>query len=113
MSAQCAAAGPAAREASSSAVAAVGRGSAPVGVRTRGVVHNAGMARDVLTAQQLITDLQRLGVAAGAAVMVHASLRAVGPVEGDAAGIVGALDAAVGPNGTLLMNPGARDEWAW
>jgi aminoglycoside N3'-acetyltransferase len=71
------------------------------------------MARDVLTAQRLIADLQRLGVAAGAAVMVHASLRAVGPVEGGAAGVVDALDAAVGPNGTLLMNLGARDEWAW
>jgi aminoglycoside 3-N-acetyltransferase len=45
--------------------------------------------------------------------MVHASLRAIGPVEGRAAGVVEALDAAVGPDGTLLMTLGARDDWAW
>ncbi len=45
--------------------------------------------------------------------MVHASLRAVGPVDGGADGVVDALEAAVGPDGTLLMTLGARDDWAW
>jgi aminoglycoside N3'-acetyltransferase len=45
--------------------------------------------------------------------MVHASLRAIGPVEGGAAGVIEALEAAVGVEGTLLMVLGARDDWAW
>ena len=45
--------------------------------------------------------------------MVHASLRAIGPVERGAAGVVEALENAVGPAGTLLMVLGARDDWDW
>ncbi len=45
--------------------------------------------------------------------MVHASLRAIGPVDGGADGVIDALEAAVGPNGTLLMTLGARDDSAW
>lgn len=45
--------------------------------------------------------------------MVHASLKAVGPVDGGAGGVVDALDTAVGPTGTLLMGIGARDDWGW
>jgi aminoglycoside N3'-acetyltransferase len=45
--------------------------------------------------------------------MVHASLRAVGPVVGGAAGMVAAIDAAVGERGTVLMTIGARDGWGW
>src|SRR3954468_2885920 len=45
--------------------------------------------------------------------MVHASLRAIGPVEGGAAGVVAALDDAVGSEGSVLMTIGARDDWAW
>src|SRR5438105_2016321 len=42
--------------------------------------------------------------------MVHASLRAIGEVEGRAQGVVSALDLAAGPDGTVLMNLGARDD---
>jgi len=45
--------------------------------------------------------------------MVHASLRAVGPVQGGADGVIEALEGAVGARGTLLMTLGARDDWAW
>ena len=45
--------------------------------------------------------------------MVHASLRAIGPVEGGAVGIVLALEAAVGSMGTIVMSLGARDEFDW
>lgn len=62
---------------------------------------------------ELVEDLRGLGVEAGDVVMVHASLRAIGPVDGGAAGVVEALDRAVGPDGTLLMTLGARDDWAW
>jgi aminoglycoside N3'-acetyltransferase len=61
----------------------------------------------------LADDLAALGVSRGDAVMVHASLRAIGPVEGRAAGVVEALDRAVGPAGTVLMVLGAADDWDW
>ena len=65
------------------------------------------------TPGQLCDDLRRLGIEPGDVVMVHASLRAIGPVDGGAAGVVAALDEAVGPSGTLLMTLGARDDWSW
>ena len=71
------------------------------------------MAGPPATSDSLVADLRRLGVRAGGVVMVHASLRAVGPVEGGASGVVRALDAAVGEAGTLLMTIGARDAWSW
>lgn len=49
----------------------------------------------------------------GDLLMAHASLRAIGPVEGGAAGVIDALADAVGPDGTLLMVLGARDDWSW
>ncbi|MGI9147441.1 MAG: aminoglycoside N(3)-acetyltransferase [Chloroflexota bacterium] len=67
----------------------------------------------LLTVGRLSDDLRRLAIAGGDLVMVHASMRAIGQVEGRAQGVVSALDQAVGPDGTLLMNLGARDDWAW
>ena len=58
----------------------------------------------------LTADLRRLGVRAGDLLMVHASLRALGPVIGRAAGVLQAIDAAVGPAGTWLMNLGAVED---
>lgn len=63
--------------------------------------------------EDITGDLRRLGVAPGDLVMVHASLRAVGPVEGGADGVLDALEAVVGPEGTILMTLGARDDWGW
>ena len=63
--------------------------------------------------EQLTADLERLGVATGDLLMVHASLRAIGPVDGGADGVIDALEAAVGANGTLFMTLGARDDWGW
>ncbi len=53
--------------------------------------------------EALARDLRRLGVGAGDTLMVHASLRAIGPVEGGAGGVLDALEEAVSPQGTLLM----------
>jgi aminoglycoside N3'-acetyltransferase len=63
-----------------------------------------------LSSEELTASLRRLGVADGDVVMVHASLRAVGPVEHGAAGVVRAIDAAVGPSGTAMMTLGARED---
>lgn len=53
------------------------------------------------TRSSLKTDLIRLGLQPGAVVMVHASLRKVGPVTGGALVVVQALLDALGPEGTL------------
>ena len=48
------------------------------------------------TAQALAGDLRRLGLPTGAAVLVHASLRAVGPVAGGAETLLEALQMVIG-----------------
>jgi aminoglycoside N3'-acetyltransferase len=54
--------------------------------------------------QQAITEqIRALGVQAGSVVMVHTSMRKVGPVEGGAQGLLDALRAALTNEGTLLM----------
>jgi aminoglycoside N3'-acetyltransferase len=63
--------------------------------------------------QDLAADLERLGVRRGETLMVHASLRKIGKTEGGGAGVVAALDAAVGPEGTLLMILGAQIDHEW
>ena len=55
------------------------------------------------TVDQLAAQLRGLGVANGGVVMIHASMRKVGPVEGGARGVIAALRECVGPAGTLLM----------
>jgi aminoglycoside N3'-acetyltransferase len=67
----------------------------------------------VATRSDLSRDLQALGVVGGDVLMVHASLRAIGDVEGGANSVIEALEAAVHAGGTLLMVLGARDDWAW
>jgi aminoglycoside N3'-acetyltransferase len=69
--------------------------------------------RGTCAVETLTGDLRDLGVGARDLLMVHASLRAVGPVAGGADGVIDALEAAVGPGGTLFMTLGARDDWAW
>ena len=54
------------------------------------------------TAKALAEDLAVLGLAADDAVMVHASLRRVGPVLGGADGLIAALRQVVGPQGCIL-----------
>lgn len=65
------------------------------------------------TIGQIAADLRTLGLADGAFVMVHASLRAVGPVVGGADGLIDAIREVIGRGGTMLMVLGARDDHAW
>lgn len=64
---------------------------------------------DVATVESLVEDLRTLGVREGDVVMVHASLRRVGPVVGRAAGLIAALDLALGEGGTSMMVLGADE----
>ncbi|MFJ9623039.1 aminoglycoside N(3)-acetyltransferase [Streptomyces sp. NPDC101181] len=49
------------------------------------------------------TALTALGVRPGEVLLVHASLRAVGPVRGGAHGVLDAVRRAVGPTGTVVV----------
>ena len=54
------------------------------------------------TKEDLVGDFGRLGICDGDTIMVHASLKAIGPVDGGPAMIVEALVDAVGQRGNLL-----------
>ena len=71
------------------------------------------MPTDARTPASLARDLHALGVVRGDALMVHASLRRIGPVVGRADGVIDAILEAIGPRGTMLMVLGASDAWAW
>src|SRR5690606_3132433 len=62
-----------------------------------------GVRMPAATRARLARDLGRLGLAAGDCVMVHAALRAVGPVVSGADAIIAAIRDAVGTAGTLLV----------
>jgi aminoglycoside N3'-acetyltransferase len=53
--------------------------------------------------EELVAQLRALGVEVGATVMIHASMRRIGPVVRGAAGLIEALEEAVDATGTLLM----------
>jgi len=59
--------------------------------------------------RQITAELRALGVAADDLLMVHTSMRALGPVAGGAAGLLTALEEAVGAGGTVLVNLGAQE----
>lgn len=52
---------------------------------------------------ELVRQLRDLGVEAGDILLVHTAFRAVRPVEGGPLGLIEALRAALGPDGTLVM----------
>ena len=56
-----------------------------------------------VTRAELARNLAELGIEPGDTVFVHSSLKSLGYVEGGAASVVGALQDAVGPQGTLLV----------
>lgn len=56
-----------------------------------------------VTVESLRRDLAKLGVQPGATLLVHSSLSSLGWVCGGSAAVVVALEAAIGPGGTLVM----------
>lgn len=59
---------------------------------------------EAVSVARLTEQLRGLGVGPHTGVLlVHAALRAVGPVAGESAGVLAALRAALGPGGTLVV----------
>jgi len=56
-----------------------------------------------LTAQELAADLRALGIQAGQDLLVHSSLRWIGPVAGGAATVLRALRMTAGPESTIVV----------
>lgn len=63
----------------------------------------SGLGAPMVTSGQLVRDLRRLGVEAGQTLLVHASLRSLGWVDGGAAAVVDALRKAVGEEGNVVV----------
>ena len=89
--------------------------------RRAGIDHRdapEGMFMTGIDGASLVHDLTTLGVAAGDRVMVHASLRKLGLArsrygDGGAELLLDALEAAVGPTGTLVMILGSDYAHDW
>jgi aminoglycoside N3'-acetyltransferase len=63
-----------------------------------------------VTPSALADQLLDLGVEPGGVLLVHASYRAIRPVEGGPQGVIDALIEAVGPNGTIVMPSWSGDD---
>jgi len=55
------------------------------------------------TREELTNDLRELGVESGDILFIHSSFKSLGPVDGGAGAVIGALEDAVGPDGLILM----------
>ena len=53
--------------------------------------------------EQLVADLRQLGIQTGDTILVHSSLKSLGPVNGSSITVIEALLEAISPEGTLLM----------
>jgi len=67
------------------------------------------MGRPTVTKEKLVEQLLQLGVEPGGVLIVHTAFSKVRPVEGGPLGLIAALRAALGPDGTLLM-PSMSDD---
>ncbi|HEX6367433.1 MAG TPA: AAC(3)-IV family aminoglycoside N-acetyltransferase [Longimicrobium sp.] len=63
-----------------------------------------------LSRAEVAGQLRALGVREGGVLLVHTSFRAVRPVEGGPHGLIEALRAAIGPEGTLVMPSWTGDD---
>ena len=70
---------------------------------------NQSPATPPLTREELVRQLLALGVRPGGILLVHTAFSRVRPVENGPIGLIGALRAALGPNGTLVM-PAMTDD---
>ncbi len=62
-----------------------------------------GAVSAVATTSSLARDLRELGVDHGQSVLLHASMRSLGTVDGGPAAVVAAFREALGPRGTLVV----------
>lgn len=66
--------------------------------------------KEILSRQQVTQQLLDLGVTPGGVLLVHCAFSKVRPVEGGPEGLIAALQAALGPQGTLVMPAMTEDD---
>jgi uncharacterized protein len=76
---------------------------------TAGASTRPGSRKPVVSGQDIAADLRALGVSAGRVLLVGASLRTIGWVDGGAGSVVAALRDVLGPEGTLVAPTGTAD----
>jgi aminoglycoside 3-N-acetyltransferase IV len=91
--------------------AAVGAARLSEGLWTNGtrMIESQAVRRE-LSRDEIASQLRALGVKLGGVLLVHTSFRAVGSIEGGPRGLIEALRAALGPNGTLVMPSWTGDD---
>jgi aminoglycoside 3-N-acetyltransferase len=67
-------------------------------------------ARRHLTRADVADQLRTLGAEEGSVLLVHTSFRAVRPIDGGPLGLIEAIHAALGPDGTLVMPSWTGDD---
>jgi aminoglycoside 3-N-acetyltransferase len=67
------------------------------------------MSRQPIAMSELTAQLRALGIREGGVLVMHTSFSKIGPVENGPLGLIGALQAVLGPNGTLVM-PSMTDD---
>jgi aminoglycoside 3-N-acetyltransferase len=67
------------------------------------------ISRQPVAMSELAAQLRALGVPEGGVLLVHTSFSRIGAVENGPLGLIGALQAVLGPTGTLVM-PSMTDE---
>jgi len=67
------------------------------------------VSRQPVAMSELAAQLRALGVPEGGVLLVHTSFSRIGAVENGPLGLIGALQAVLGPTGTLVM-PSMTDE---
>src|SRR5687767_16025728 len=60
-------------------------------------------ARREISGDETAAQLRAVGVKQGGVLLVHTSFRAVRPIQGGPLGLIEALRATLGPDGTLVM----------
>jgi len=68
-----------------------------------GRVNGEAVPGDPISRQQLVADLRALGVRPGGDLLIHCSLRLIGPVDGGAATLLQALIDVAGAQATLVV----------
>jgi aminoglycoside N3'-acetyltransferase len=71
---------------------------------------DAQTVRREIGRSELIDQLHALGVDRGGVLLVHTSFRAVRPIQGGPSGLIEALRAVLGPDGTLVMPSWTGDD---
>ena len=77
--------------------------------RAGAAANGPGSRHPVVSSQDIAADLRALGVSAGQVLLVGASMRSIGWVEGGAEAVVTALRDVLRPDGTLVVPTGTAD----